>query len=373
MNWINLNTFADPMKDWGNHDILYDPKHRQSVKDEYPDIFKILDWPELRETFAYWENASKNAKLKARRYGLLAVFLGTIGLVSIAFAPLINSGNSLQGLLVAVGSIALVCGILIGFEHAYYGRYKFRWLEARYWAERTRQLYFQTFAFNLKLASEAITDEVQFSAWEDVRSDVLAAFRSATREKHFTSIERISSDVALRHWNFPNISKGDPEAAAFNCDERLTSYLDELRFGYQLDYAISQNLPGNLYSRENLSRKMESLANITTFALVAFASILAVKLFITSAMDQNIVVWLLAAQASAGAVIAACRVVEEGLGWRKDASRYAWYIENTKEIRAKYQSKSSIEKIAALKDFERLSYDELHQFIRAHLEAKFVI
>lgn len=370
---MNNNAFRNPMLDWGNHDILFDPTGREQIEKEFPDIFPVVDWPELRETFDYWEQASKAAKFKTRQYGLLAVFLGTLGLILIALAPLIAAGGNGKSLLAALGSVALIVGILIGFEHAVFGRFKMRWLEARYWAERTRQLYFQTFAFNLKLASEAISNADSFNAWCELKKQILSEFTVDSREKSLFSIKRISTDMASKSWVLLKRWEDQPNEGEFTVSNRLTEFLDRQRFEYQKHYAESQNKAGNVHSKAGLSKKIEMFGDIMTAALVVSAVALAIGLLMTGGLEQNLIVWLLAIQACMGAIIAAARVMEEGLVWKKDADRYAWYIENIEVIQAHYVAETSSEKVDALKDLERLTYDELHRFIRAHLDAKFLI
>ena len=370
---MSQNAFSNPMQDWGNHDILFDPNGRKLIEKEFPDIFPVADWPELRETFDYWEQTSKAAKLNTRRYGLLAVLLATLGLVLIALAPLLAVGGNGKGIFAVLGSVALIVGILIGLEHAFRGRHKKRWLEARYWAERTRQLYFQTFAFNLKLASEAINDSESFDAWCEVKRQVLSEFTVNSREKSVFSIKRISTDLASKSWVLLKRWEDQQNAGEFTVNDRLIKLLDKQRFEYQKHYANSQNLAGNVYSKAGLSKKVDVFGDTMTVALVISSAALAIGLLTTGGMEHNAVVWILAIQACIGAVIAAARVVEEGLVWKNDSDRYAWYIENIEVIQARFFKEAPSGKVEALKDLERLSYDELHRFVRAHLDAKFLI
>ena len=46
-----LGPLDDPLANWPNDDLLLEGKSRNRIARDYPDLLKILDWPELRAAF----------------------------------------------------------------------------------------------------------------------------------------------------------------------------------------------------------------------------------------------------------------------------------------------------------------------------------
>src|ERR1017187_9454082 len=86
----NFNTPSMPLAGGRvfNDDLLTNPGDLEYAKDQFPEVFHLLDHPELRSTFAKYEQMANKARTWVRWLGLLAVAFGTIALLSAAIEPL---------------------------------------------------------------------------------------------------------------------------------------------------------------------------------------------------------------------------------------------------------------------------------------------
>jgi hypothetical protein len=73
-----------------NDDLLISEHDQDLAKAEYPQIYHVLDHPELREEFLKYDGVANKEKLWVHRIGLLAVVLAVLALLGSAITPLLH-------------------------------------------------------------------------------------------------------------------------------------------------------------------------------------------------------------------------------------------------------------------------------------------
>jgi hypothetical protein len=366
------SSFQNPLKDWNNIDILYTEDGRQEIKSAFPEIYALSDWPELRDFFDKREKVALKVKKRNHSFGKTAVLTGVTGLSMLPFVPWVANYIRPEGFtLLAIGLLAT--GILLGLWMRFVSSANRTWLINRFWAERARQFQFQYFISHLPQMVDAMASEERHKAWMAARAEAFRQFAFEHSQNPVGVYESVVADNAgKKDWldcagpRKVTLPPSSPERV------KLISYLKRFRVGYQLQYAHSQNLTANVYSK----KAMAAFATTAVFVLiVAFVLIsLIIAAYILSVpvnpVDLNL---LFGVQGLLAAMIAGVRVVEEGLAWRAEAARYVVYEAGLTVADEKIQSASDDDIAEGLMAVEKLAYDELRGFLIAHRESRFII
>ncbi|MEQ9564971.1 MAG: hypothetical protein RLN85_04005, partial [Pseudomonadales bacterium] len=369
---MRYSSFQNPRKNWSNIDILFTKEGRHEIEKLFPNVFPLVDWPELREFFDKREKVALNVKRRNHYCGVAAVLTGVLGLSILSFVPWLSNYIAHDGLtLMAIGLLAT--GILLGLWMRFVSSAPRTWLVNRFWAERVRQFQFQYFVSHLPQMAEAMVSEDKIQAWLAARAEAFRQLAFDASQNPVGVYEAVVADNAGKKcWlecagpmkvTLPSRS---PER------DKLISYLKRLRVGYQLQYARSQNLAANIYSK----KAMAAFATKAIFGLiVAFVliSLIIAVLILSKPVDPVVMSLLFGVQGLVAAMIAGVRVMEEGLAWRAEATRYIVYEAGLTLAEEKAGSISDDEIAEGLMAVEKLAYDELRGFLIAHRDPRFII
>lgn len=366
---IRDSIFSDPLESWDNPDILVDSAARADLEAKDPALFRILDWPKLREAFLEQNLLATKFKRASKRQGLAASTLAGAGLALLGAEPFVpESNNIFLGVALSLMTIGAIFGILDWLILTA----RRKWLAHRFWSERLRQFYFQFLLQEYALAGHAIADDQSYR-------DLIAK-----REKHFEQfhqnqtdsrviMDRVAKDNfnelvwVLEDWKKPPASSQDIPGL-----DHMLKGLRVQRINKQLEFA-NKNLGDDIYSaplRHRLLRGMTYGAIILTavFALLAWASLVSGQPVLRYEMRE-----LLGLVAITSAIGVTSKALNEGLRTHADIGRYENYHHALCRVKDEFIGGSQRKKINALIELERLSYIELRAFLIDHGAAQFVV
>jgi hypothetical protein len=179
-----------------NDDLLISQHDQQLALEAYPEIYHVLDRPELRDAFVWYDALANRAKLQVHRVGLLAVALATTALVSSALTPLVSLMPNAPDWITAAlfyAEIGGLFGTVIASGGVLLAGQKKKWLLARMMAEVLRLWHFQSLICRGK--------EIDDSCHRGCAGGP-AAYRAA-RDRSFKALMR-EWDGALDSHTLPN-------------------------------------------------------------------------------------------------------------------------------------------------------------------------
>jgi hypothetical protein len=380
---------ADPEGHRFNDDILIKDDDLVRAGKLFPKIAFALDDPDLREVFHSFDLRANASKKKSRVAGLLAIGFGTASLWLAAAAPLYHDWSPIW--LFVIGAASAVTGVLsisIGLLGVLFAGQKREWLRRRVMTERLRQLHFQTFICRSGENLQSIHHEESIDTYKEKRKVWFGTFM-ATLVNHLDSelTDLIDDESDKKCWlhplptSFPSISSGD-------LSELFSAYR-ELRIVHQLHYA-NYKLRSDQKLTSWPARTQEVVFSYTglccIFGILVMHLLIAVSVILGSLVQNpegTLPVFLRYDLPNDGIHVAviwvailalAARALQEGLQPERELERYRLYRASIRAIRDRFdQAESPPSKFEAMLEMERLTFDEMRNFLRASLEARFVM
>lgn len=362
-----IGLFNDPLADWANDDILMTKPARAMLGQKHLQGLRALDWPELRQMFARYEEPANRHGRRDRRLGLASVSMAGLGLILAAFAPL--AGDAARGVGAAAAVLTLTGAALTAF-HWLDAQSKARWLGNRFWTERMRSLYFQVIVNNLDLVARAMTDTVALAEWKQVRARALDALpKPADLTQQIGRLAGAMTDDDV--WVLPEWSTPPAPPAPSEGLEILLPLLRSQRFDVQLAY-VDRKLSTSLRTPRRRWEMVRKGGEVLPAIAVLAAAGAGVALALGMTAGDLPVKLALALAAGATALGLGLRLVNDSLLLSDDASRYAWYSAAVLRARNRFDAGDLGEKLAALRDMETVAYRDLREFVAAHWRARYV-
>src|SRR5260221_2878764 len=125
-----------------NDDLLINEGDLQYAKEQFAEVFYILDHPELRAKFREYEAVANKAHRWVQRLGLVAVVCGTVALLSAATEPVWHAVVYKKRWITICEFVGMFAALIAGMS-LLLGPWRKRWLEARFMTERLRHWHFQ--------------------------------------------------------------------------------------------------------------------------------------------------------------------------------------------------------------------------------------
>jgi hypothetical protein len=325
----------------------------------------------LRARFRKINKAADAEKSSSRRRGYMAVTLGAASLLVAAVAWLLEGSFAVW--LSRAAALAGIGSIAIGLFGLLYARTKRRWLEHRYQTERLRQFHFQS---AIALLPELLSQKADPAndGFTRHRADLFKRF--STLHLDAAAGERLNSileDEEAKGWMF-----GDLPTASIVDNEEFRSFERDYRH-YRLAAQID-------YCDKKIGRRRQFLIPQTVaeqafcFSTLAISFILgATVLHIIAALVPHEGVghgakWLHVGVLWLAVGVLALRALEEGLRPQRETERYRNYKSALLSVEERLNaSVTPSEKIAAMKQLERISFEEMANFLKDHDEARFVM
>jgi len=364
-----------------NDDLLLKEEDQKQAARRYPTVSHVLDYPELRSLFSEYDQVANRTKRTGRKTGLFAIGLVFFALALAAGEQLLREEKNERMFLpwpkvLALTSALLgIGGVVIGGIGVLHSEKKRRWLHSRLMTERIRQFHFQTFIFRLPDILESLESPTSRQAFKDKRAVWLDQFNTAYVDKvdsQFTDIiqDEDGGDVWLHEKQSVELPESDQLVPLFKAYR-------ELRLEHQIGYANYklQNDPRLFSDAPRSQAAFLSTAGLTCIILLCaihFFVLLGVLLPRTGWENLEHGLTVVAIWIALAAL--AMRAIEQGLQPEREIERYQQYRSTLRAIRDRFDAATSQpDKIRFMKEMERLSFDEMRNFLITSDRTRFVM
>jgi hypothetical protein len=365
-----------------NDDMLISEHDQQLARNEYPEIYHVLDHPELREQFQRYDGMANKAKLGVHRIGLLAVLLAALALLGSALTPLLRQIPDVPEWVFTALVWAEVGGI-VGVAIAVWGmliaRQKKAWLEARMMAEVLRLWHFQAVICRGKEIESSCDkgNAGEPAAYHAARDRQFQAFMrewSGTLDSHLTELIEIPEAGYQMLHDEP--TKYAPDSPVL---EKIFGAYKSMRFRHQANYATHKlqkhtSKPFDILKWPSaiLQQRTQAMAAFCFLGSLVFSLVIIIG-HVTGLEFAHHIGW------QAGIITfliltVAARSVQDGLAAPEELQRYNDYAGKIRYLMGRFDtSRNPAEKLELMAEMERAALEELKGFLRAHSEARFVL
>ena len=365
-----------------NDDLLANEGDLESAGQLYPEIVHVLDHPELRHLFSSYDVPANRAKKRSRRFGVWAVICVTLSLWLLAIEPILHLYPEegayhallrwIEQSLVGVSLAFAVAGALLGFFGVLFRRAKSEWLLRRLMTERLRQFHFQTLVRRIPEIVASLQGDQAVASFVEQRKAWLATFKMRHEGKLKAELTSILEGAERKHFWLHPTSEVDDETLA-KVPAHLFEAYRTLRITHQLQFA-SYKLGEEDAFLPSLPRQQAQL--FSRIAMVAVLAILALHFGIGAAIlwQRGDIGTVLTSVAIMVAIFAlAVRTLEEGFKPEREVERYRHYYLSVCAISDDFDAASPREKLRVMEQMERLTSDEMCDFLETHAQARFVM
>jgi hypothetical protein len=367
-----------------NSDLLLTQRDRESAKRLFPSIFHVLDHAELRDLFLSYDEPANQAKRRGRRAGVLAIALafGALAVASLEYPFGHRSGCSnctfTAELLAAISALCGIAGVLIGSFGVLLARRKREWLYNRFMGERMRQFHFQSMIAQLPNISASVEDDTCQARFLADRALLLEKFKSDfvgnVDAKYFATIdEKNLCEAALinNHHALDGLGQGEIMQTFFSAYRKL-------RIQHQIDYANYKLADDHKIFSSHPRRQAQSFSHMSIVLIIILCIIdtsVLVSIFIPTdiiVISNREYIGLFIILVALAAL--ATRALEQGLQPEREAERYQQYRSALRAVLDRFDRAQSVrEKVQAMEEMERLSFDEMRNFLITNERAHFVM
>lgn len=364
-----LNAFDNPFKDWPNDDLLVDASTRNFIRTNRSALLRVLDFPLLRDSFLVHDRRAAEARRASRATGLASVLMMGLGVMLAAATPLLDNVLA-QKTASAISATFIVLGGCAALWHLLVSRQKMNWISNRFWAERIRQFHFQFLLNNIGEAAVAMRDDAALAVLTTKRERALLEFLQGTK---YTSerIRELEQDLGeARVWLDPawNAEPRKPDSSP-ELDELLEA-LYRLRIQIQDSYARLKGLPG-ARSPGTLAAAFKWIGDLCSAMVVAVAMCAVIATLAGAAQSVLVPLWVAIGVLSAAGLMT--RALDHGLQSSLDQARNEWYLAAVEHAGVRFRDSKTAGRMQALRETERLAYQELRRFTIAHMRANFLM
>jgi hypothetical protein len=392
-----------------NDDLLANPTDRDRFTKLFPSVIHVLDDPDLQDYFKRFNVIAGNAKSKSRKWGGWAIILGTAAILLAGAEIIVDQhvaslkshigGTGANVSLLLLASVAAAFGIisvLVGGFGILFGKRKREWLHNRFMGETIRQFHFQSMIARLPeiLASLHGQDDNARNeargAFQSKRRQWLSEFQDTFRGRigpMFEAVIGLGDSDGWRHTQrgMPALGGDHPELEPLFAAYRL------LRFEHQRNYATYKlQMDHRILFSSFPRRQMEILQavgawgigmlfSIHILVLLGVVIIALVELTLSGQEAPTdtfspVSGFLNAVIISIPVLVLATRAFENGLMPESEIDRYEKYRAGVEGALRQYdESKTQAERLVAMRQLERLAFEEMRDFLRTNSKSVFVI
>jgi hypothetical protein len=370
-----------------NNDLLLEEHDRKLAARKYPTILHVLDHPELRQLFLQYDEPANRAKRNGRIAGLAAIAFGFMALAIAALEyPMTHQPDGRYDFLrLPLAASSAVCGIvcvLIGSIGVLFARRKREWLHHRLMGERIRRFHLQTLVYRLPeilISMKGNAAKAAFTVERALWFENFTTWCVGTLDAAF--VDMIREDNDGERWlhegrrELPKLRESKDLEPLFDAyrELRILHQIGYANYKLQSDYKILSDMPG---------RQAQILSNISFIAIallcvihvgVLWDALLHDSVWRVFASDRiNVVIYVVTIWIALAAL--AVRAIEQGLQPEREVERYQQYRSALRAILDRFdRAETQSEKIQIMEEMERLSFDELRNFLITNERAKFVM
>jgi hypothetical protein len=356
-----------------NHDLLVNKADRATLREAFPELVHVLEFPELVELFQKRNRAASRAKERSRQAGYAAIAMGALAAIILTIEPLFALGllAILAPLAAGLGALSILAG-----SRVLHGGAKRAWLRDRLMCERLRQLHFQAFARKLPTLAKSLADEAGREAFLEARRHWLKAFQFRYSGNEDAKLGMSLNDEESEELWLIDPADPDPGEPGLERYETLLQAYRTLRLDHQIQFA-SLKLEGGPGTKSEVQRAH------------GFSRVLYISIIATFAVHATILCLFLVKQASGldvmpyaqfspfvismvSTLVLASRALEEGLQPGREVERYLQYRSTLRAIRARFDRAETLEeKLDAIRATEQAAYSEMCTFLKIHNDASF--
>ncbi|MCB2098482.1 MAG: hypothetical protein KDE05_12675 [Parvularculaceae bacterium] len=358
-----------------NHDLLLGEPDLAAARADFPDIVFALHNPALKEVFAPIDKRANAAKRKSRQWGVIAVALATLALMLAAGEVLYHDfSKDMVRLIAIIGAIAGIASVIIGVFGVMFRARKLRWLADRLTTERLRQFHFQHYvAFAGDIIAGAANEE-KARAYLNRRSEDFKAFKSALVDRADDELHHLveaeDPGVGLMFTNGGAPLPDNPR----HLGEYFKAYRI-LRFDRQIGYCdlmLREKGAFWTYAPVRQAKLIGSVAMVCVFAILVLHGLVFVGALADVPAMKGPAIHVAAIWS---AIIAlAARTIEEGFQPETEVERLRQYRLSLRRIFERFSAtEDPQEKLRAMTDLEKLSFEEMILFLRGNYEAQYVM
>lgn len=361
-----------------NDDLLLTESDRDLALRSFPELFHILDFPELRDVFRKYDVPANRAKRNRRSAGVVAILLGVLALLGASAAPVYEGYQSpWPKVFGGISALLGVCSILLGTIGTLSGKSKYKWLCNRLMTERLRQFHFQLIGCRMPEILTSIGSDPAREQFLSNRRSWFAAYQMAYADHLPARLKIVLDDDAeddflLHHdperWQ-------PPETSDANLDRIFSAYR-LLRFEHQIQYTnYKLGKDGGPFFSSPV-RQLALLRNLSfMFMIVVFLAHLGIAFSFVPGWDWPTtsvyvhlgIIWVVIG-------ILAVRIFEEGLQSAREVERYTRYRSSLMSLLNRFDNATiAKDKIRIMREVERASYEEMRGFLKINYEAGYVL
>jgi hypothetical protein len=381
-----------------NSDLLASDRDRRIVHELYSTLEHVLYHEELIRYFARFNDRADIAKKMSRQWGKWAIVLAAAA-IALAAVEIVADATSAEAWALLIGGLAAMFGlasVAIGAFGLLFGSRKREWLRNRFMGERIRQFHFQSLIGLLpqifdSMSCAADKSEEMKKRFESDRHKIFLQFRNEFEgnldSKFVSAIEPHGDADCWLHESqhrFPVSDLGrvlDPFFSAYR-QLRIKHQLDYANYKLGADHKLFSAMPTRQAQvLENLSKAGIAwlfLIHATALAIVIFAlgsSIAEHQIFRPIAHGPNWISIVFSLAIIVIAVVAlSARAFQQGLQPEREIERYQQYRSAVESILEQFDEADTPNgKVRVMRQMERLSFDELRNFMRTNNRSSFAM
>lgn len=360
-----------------NDDLLTADRDRTLAAKLFPELMHVLDFPELRRLFVSHDLRTNRAKRQRRRAGIAAILLGVAALLGASAEPLYRSSLGAGWPELIGGACALfgVASVLVGWIGIFNMSSKRRWLCGRLMTERLRQFHFQTFTCRMPEILASLSDQQARQRFLAARDAWFAQFRISYEERLEAKLQEVLADHAEDDFWLHSFEKLPPASGQGGSLDRIFAAYRLLRYEHQMQYAIYKLRETDALLSNSARRQFEILRGV---GLGCILIVLAVHILIALSLLRSWLApvdldWLHVGVVWVAFAALTARALEEGLQPAREVERYTRYRAALTRLLAHFDVGDPEQKLAAMRETERLVYQEMRGFLQTNEEARFVL
>jgi hypothetical protein len=358
-----------------NDDLLMDEQTRAAVTERYRTVAHVLDHGTLRELFQEYDGPANKAKRRGRLFGFISIVCILTAFIIASSEHFVPPGHDLWSrILAALSAVLGIAGATIGSIGVLHSRKKRQWLYGRLMTERIRQFHFQTMIRQLPQIRASLREGADREAFLTARAGWLAGFKAQFAGKldsQFADIvESEGSDGLWLHPRHAETGFG-PDVPELN---PLFEAYRELRILHQIGYA-SRELSDFNRKGPRAQHTILSTLSVVSIGLLCVIHVGIVVLVLAGGHEPAKVEAVLASLTIWIALSAlAVRAVEQGLQPEREIERYQQYRSAVRAVLERFElANSQAEKLRTMSEMERLSFDEMRNFLITSSASRFVM
>jgi hypothetical protein len=364
-----------------NDDLLVREEDRHLAAKLYPTVLHVLDHPELRNCFAHYDEPANHAKRRSKALGTAAIILASLALLCASGEIVFHTKPRALLLIALAGVIFGVSSVSLGSVGLLSGRAKREWLHQRLMAERVRQFHFQSFVSLLPQIIASLHNSAAKLQFASLRRQKFEAFRAGLQGHLEAALTRVLATAEEPELWFERppatlpIAKDEPALGP------LFDAYRRLRIEHQLSYADFR-MRDDLKIFSSAARRQASVLESVGFSCIilllsihiAVAAAILIGWVADASPAQALIPVLNAAIIWIAVAALAARAFEQGLQPERELERYQQYGLGCKAILERFDSAASqAEKVKIMMEMERLSFDEMRNFLITNNRARFVM